>query len=199
MDRTDGLDTETLQRYDNQYIHPWDLLQKADANQRTVINRGDGIYVTDSDGNRLIDAPAGMWCVNIGHGRREMAEAIADQALAMPYNSPWSLTNAPSAVLAQKAGRVVAGRPEPGVLHHRRLDRGRFGAALRDVHEQLHGPAGEEAHHFAGQGLSRQHLSGRVLFGQGARQVASSTSRLAGSSTTCADVNPAATAATARP
>ncbi|MEM7221982.1 MAG: aminotransferase [Pseudomonadota bacterium] len=103
------LDTKTLQSYDNQYIHPWDPLYNAGQHRRTVVAEAEGIYVKDSDGNKLIDAPAGMWCVNIGYGRREMAEAIGEQVLAMPYNSPWSLTNAPSAVLARKLAELSPG------------------------------------------------------------------------------------------
>ena len=73
-------DTKDLQAKDNKWIHPWEELAKTGKQQRTVITGGDGIYVYDSDGNRLIDGPAGMWCVNVGHGRAEIAEAIAEQA-----------------------------------------------------------------------------------------------------------------------
>ncbi|MBC8267861.1 MAG: aminotransferase [Rhodospirillaceae bacterium] len=95
-------DTEDLQTKDNKWIHPWEELAKIGKQKRTVITGGDGVYVYDSEGNRLIDGPAGMWCVNVGHGREEIAEAIAEQARRMTYYSPWSLTNAPAAELADK-------------------------------------------------------------------------------------------------
>ncbi len=95
-------DTEDLRAKDNKWIHPWEDMSDLGSQQRTVITGGDGIYVFDSQGNRLIDGPAGMWCVNIGHGRAEMAEAIAEQARRMTYFSPWSVTNAPAAELAAK-------------------------------------------------------------------------------------------------
>ncbi len=101
--------TEELQEMDNRFLHPWEVMSRLGHNQRTIIERGEGIYVYDSDGNRLIDAPGGMWCINIGHGRREMAEAIYEQVLAMTYASPWGLTNAPAAQLAAKLGELSPG------------------------------------------------------------------------------------------
>jgi len=102
-----AFDTEDLQAKDNRWIHPWDEIAKLGKQKRTVITGGDGIYVTDSDGNRLIDGPAGMWCVNVGHGRGEIADAIAEQALRLSYYSPWSVTNAPAVELAAKLTSIA--------------------------------------------------------------------------------------------
>jgi adenosylmethionine-8-amino-7-oxononanoate aminotransferase len=106
-------DTATLRRQDNFYLHPWENIEKLDTNERTIISRSEGIYVYDSDGNRLIDGPAGMWCVNAGHGRREIADAMAKQALEMPYFSPWSVGTPPSGRLAEKLAELA-----PGDLNH---------------------------------------------------------------------------------
>ena len=106
-------DTATLRRQDNFYLHPWENIEKLDTNERTIISRSEGIYVYDSDGNRLIDGPAGMWCVNAGHGRREIADAMAKQALEMPYFSPWSVGTPPSGQLAEKLAELA-----PGDLNH---------------------------------------------------------------------------------
>ena len=70
-------DTEQIREQDRHWIHPWENFQTAGTVARTIIARSEGIYLTDTEGNRLIDGPAGMWCVNIGHGNDEMAEAIA--------------------------------------------------------------------------------------------------------------------------
>ena len=113
MNLQNTLGTDRLQELDNRVVHPWDNLQQVGQNQRTVVSRSEGIYVYDSDGNRLIDGPAGMWCVNVGHGRKEIAEAIAEQALAMPYYSPWGLATAPAALLADKLAAL-----SPGDLDH---------------------------------------------------------------------------------
>lgn len=50
-----------------------------------IITRGDGVFIEDRDGRRLLDAFAGLYCVNVGYGRQEIAEAIADQARQLAY------------------------------------------------------------------------------------------------------------------
>ena len=95
------------------FLHPWEDVQKLGENKRTVISEADGVYIEDSDGNKLLDGPAGMWCVNIGHRRQEMADAIAEQTMKLTYVSPWSLTSEPAAVLAEKLASL-----SPGDLNH---------------------------------------------------------------------------------
>ena len=107
------LDTESIQKQDNRFLHPWEDIRKLGENRRTVISGADGIYIEDSDGNRMIDGPAGMWCVNIGHRREEMAKAIADQVMQLTYVSPWSLTTSPASLLAGKLAEI-----SPGDLNH---------------------------------------------------------------------------------
>ena len=50
-----------------------------------VIAGGDGVHITDRDGRRMLDAFAGLYCVNVGYGRTEIAEAIAKQAHELAY------------------------------------------------------------------------------------------------------------------
>jgi len=94
-------------------IQPWESLEHLGKESRTVIDRTEGVYVYDAEGRRMIDGPAGMWCVQIGHGRREMAEAIARQAMQLPYQSPWYTTTAPAAELAE-----IIAHYAPGDLNH---------------------------------------------------------------------------------
>jgi len=105
--------TEHIQKQDNQFIHPWDNFQNLGNNQRTVVEKGDGIYIYDSQGNRLIDGPSGMWCVNIGHGRKEMAQAIYDQVMQLPFTSPWSMATSPAAQFSEALAAEA-----PGDLNH---------------------------------------------------------------------------------
>ncbi|MBX2867787.1 MAG: aminotransferase [Acidiferrobacterales bacterium] len=105
--------TQILQKQDNTFLHPWESIDELGKHTRTVMASGSGVYVTDTDGNRLLDGPAGMWCVNIGHHRKEMADAIAEQVMRLSYTSPWSLTNAPAAILAEKLSSI-----SPGDLNH---------------------------------------------------------------------------------
>lgn len=102
-------DTETILERDEYVIHPWECFDRRHLESRTVITRGEGIYVYDSEGNRLIDGPGGMWCVNVGHGRRELAQAMADQASQLAYYSPWSLSNVPAANLARRLASHAPG------------------------------------------------------------------------------------------
>ena len=106
-------DTDRIREQDRHWIHPWENFNTAGTVARTIIARSEGIYLTDTEGNRLIDGPAGMWCVNIGHGNSEMAEAIAEQVRRMPYYSPWSLGNVPAAELSAKLAALA-----PGDLDH---------------------------------------------------------------------------------
>ena len=107
------LDTERLREQDHHWVHPWEDFKTLAKTKRTVIARSEGIYLYDSDGKRMIDGPAGMWCVNLGHGRQDMAQAIAEQAITMPYYSPWSLSNVPASILAEKLAALA-----PGDLKH---------------------------------------------------------------------------------
>ncbi|KGM31869.1 aspartate aminotransferase family protein [Inquilinus limosus] len=50
-----------------------------------IITGGEGVYITDRDGKRSLDAFAGLYCVNVGYGRREIADAIAAQAHELAY------------------------------------------------------------------------------------------------------------------
>ena len=102
-----------FEQRDNIFIHPWDDIVKLGSNQRTLLNKGDGVYVYDSEGNKLLDAPAGMWCVNIGHGREEMAQVVYDQIMALPYTSPWSFGTGPAAQFAAEIAELA-----PGDLNH---------------------------------------------------------------------------------
>ena len=94
-------------------VQPWPLAGEAGAEARMLVGEGDGIYITGPDGKRLIDGPAGMWCVNVGHRRRELAQVMYDQAMELSYNTPWYTMNAPSAELAKR----IAGHA-PGDLSH---------------------------------------------------------------------------------
>ncbi len=110
---TPNTDTKQIQKQDNQYLHPWEDLTTLGENKRTVIAHAHGIYIEDTDGNRLLDAPAGMWCVNIGHHREEMAKAISAQIMSLTYANPWSLTTSPASTLAKKLAEL-----SPGDLNH---------------------------------------------------------------------------------
>ena len=57
-----------------------------------VLREGDGIWVTDVDGNRFLDATASLWYCNVGFGRDEIADAVADQLRRLPAYSSFGPT-----------------------------------------------------------------------------------------------------------
>ncbi|MCW8328946.1 aspartate aminotransferase family protein [Photobacterium sp. SDRW27] len=59
------------------------------ANPR-IINRAEGMYCYSDNGTQLLDATAGLWCVNAGHGRKEIGEAMAKQVAELDYSSPFN-------------------------------------------------------------------------------------------------------------
>lgn len=109
MNVLSNLGTEQLQEKDNHFIHPWEGVKNLGKNKRTIVRQAEGIYYHDTDGKRYIDGPGGMWCVNIGYGRKEMADVIRDQALSMPYCSPWTEANEPAALLAARLAEISPG------------------------------------------------------------------------------------------
>ncbi len=104
-----NLDTEALQRLDNKVVHPWENFGGIGTHKRLVIERGEGVHVIDSEGNRMLDGPAGMWCVNAGYGRREIVNAIAEQAMELPYYSPFSNATSSVALLTEKLAEYAPG------------------------------------------------------------------------------------------
>ena len=91
------------------FLHPWLSMQEGEEAPPMVAAEADGIYLWDAEGKRYIDGPGGMWCVQIGYNRPDMAEAIAAQVLRLPYASPWTTTTGPAAELAKSIADKAPG------------------------------------------------------------------------------------------
>lgn len=82
------LKNDQLDQWDREnFFHPSTHLAqhaRGDSPNR-VIKTASGVFIEDRDGNKLLDAFAGLYCVNVGYGRQEIAEAIADQARELAY------------------------------------------------------------------------------------------------------------------
>ncbi len=126
-------DFKRIREDDNaRWFHPWEYMPDAGHANRAIASHGEGIYIYDENGQKLIDGPGGMWCVQIGYARREMANAIADQVLRLPYMNPFSLTSPPPTELARRLAEMA-----PGDLNHVFFTTGGSTAvdtALRFVH-----------------------------------------------------------------
>lgn len=73
-----------------------------------VITKAKGVYIYDDKGNKLLDAMAGLWCVNIGYGRQELVDVATQQMSELPYyNLFFKTTHAPVAKLAEKIASLA--------------------------------------------------------------------------------------------
>lgn len=107
-------DFSEVRDWDNQnFVHPWEGMEDIGNNQRTFTEDAEGIYVMTEKGQRLIDGPAGMWCMQLGYGNTEIADAMADQAKRMAYFSPFNNANSVPARLAHEIAKRT-----PGDLNH---------------------------------------------------------------------------------
>ena len=109
-------DVDAVELAKRHLIQPWPFAGSVGAEARALIGEGDGIYITDSTGKRLIDGPAGMWCVNVGHRREELAKVMYDQAMALSQHALVRERRQASTGACRRAGRS-----QPRLLHHRRL------------------------------------------------------------------------------
>ncbi|MFP6809133.1 MAG: aspartate aminotransferase family protein [Pseudomonadales bacterium] len=95
--------TDQLKELDRKhYLHPFTDFKKLAEEGSRIITRADGVYLWDSEGNRYLDAMAGLWCVNVGYGRHEIADAVKEQMLELPYyNSFFKTANPPAIELSR--------------------------------------------------------------------------------------------------
>jgi putrescine aminotransferase len=75
-----------------------------------IITRADGVYIHDGDGHQILDGMAGLWCVNVGYGRTELAQAAYGQMLELPYYNTFFKTASPPPIqLAAKIAEKMGG------------------------------------------------------------------------------------------
>lgn len=106
---TNHMPTADLQRLDAaHHMHPFtdgDVLARKGAR---VITQASGVTLTDSEGAQILDAMAGLWCVNIGYGREELADAAARQMRELPYyNTFFQTTHVPVIALSAKLAELA--------------------------------------------------------------------------------------------
>lgn len=101
-------DTNAIQKMDTaHYLHPFTDFQDLASKGARVIVRGDGVYLWDSQGKKIVDGMSGLWCVNVGYGRTSISQAVYRQMETLPfYNSFFGTTNVPAAQLAAKLAQI---------------------------------------------------------------------------------------------
>jgi putrescine aminotransferase len=105
------LPTAELQALDAaHHLHPFTAGDELAEKGARVITRARGVTLTDSDGNEMLDAMAGLWCVNIGYGRDELADVAAAQMRQLPYyNTFFQTTHVPAIALAKRLADLAPG------------------------------------------------------------------------------------------
>lgn len=112
---TNYLPTDELQRRNAaHHMQPFSAQDELSAQGARVITSAKGVYITDSDGNQYLDAMAGLWCVNIGYGRSELADVAARQMRELPYyNTFFQTTHVPVIELSERLAQLA-----PDNLNH---------------------------------------------------------------------------------
>lgn len=105
------------QQYDSQeiwkkdkdhHLHPWTDFSTFKQKGSLILADADGACVSDADGNTYLDGIGGLWCVNVGYGRKEIAQAMAEQAEKMVYYSSFGHhTSVPAAELSHKLASLA--------------------------------------------------------------------------------------------
>ena len=106
---------DQILKNDVHQVHSFaDLWSLKQAGETTVIAKGNGVHVYDASGNQFYDGIAGLWCVNVGHGREEIIDAIATQLRELDYYSTfYNLTHPLASQLAEKVASLA-----PDNLNH---------------------------------------------------------------------------------
>lgn len=102
------LDKQTLIDWDRRYLwHPFTQMQDWLAEEPVIIERGEGVYLIDTAGNRYIDGVASMWTNVHGHNRREINDAIKAQIDKIAHSTLLGYSNVPAIKLAKKLVEIT--------------------------------------------------------------------------------------------
>lgn len=90
------------------FLHPFTDFKSLALRGSRVITKADNIYLWDSEGHKILDAMSGLWCVNVGYGRRELIEAATKQLETLPFYNAFFQTATPPAIeLAELLAQVT--------------------------------------------------------------------------------------------
>ncbi len=91
--------TRNWQSQDQQhYLHPFTDHKELGERGSRIITRAEGIYIWDSDGNKILDGMAGLWCVNLGYGQKTLVDAAYRQLQELPYYNSFVQCTHPPAI-----------------------------------------------------------------------------------------------------
>ena len=94
-----SLSTAEYQALDNaHFLHPFTDHKRMHETGARIIERAEGVYLWDSDGHQMLDGMAGLWCVNVGYGRKDLAEVARKQIEELPYYNSFFQTAHPPVI-----------------------------------------------------------------------------------------------------
>lgn len=109
MSQKEGLSLSQVDR--KFFFHPFTALKAHEASGGKIIKSARGSTLTDIEGNKFLDAMAGLWCVNLGYGNHELADAISDQVKQLSYYHSFSgMSTDLAPVLSEK---IIGMFPKP--------------------------------------------------------------------------------------
>ena len=99
IEKRSGADWQELDK--EHHLHPFTNHKELHLKKSRIITRADGVYIYDSDDNKILDGMSGLWCVNLGYGRDELVDAATEQLRELPYyNNFFQCAHPPSIELA---------------------------------------------------------------------------------------------------
>lgn len=96
------------------FLHPFTDHQALGRRGTRVITGASGVYISDADGRRILDAMSGLWCVNLGYGREELVQAALAQLRELPYYNSFFQCTHPAAI---ELSRELCALAPPGFNH----------------------------------------------------------------------------------
>lgn len=110
-----GKDTAYFQALDNaHHLHPFSIHHELRDKKPRVIARGKGVHIWDTDGNKIIDGMAGLWCTQLGYGVEELADVAAEAIKNLSYYNTFFQTTTPPAA---ELSALVAEKTPVGLDH----------------------------------------------------------------------------------
>jgi putrescine aminotransferase len=99
VNRSSGTTTADWQRLDSaHYLHPFTDFKALAARGARIVTRAEGVYIYTADGDKILDGMSGLWCVALGYGRKELADAAYRQMVELPYYNSFFQSSTPPAI-----------------------------------------------------------------------------------------------------
>ncbi len=108
IEKAEQSTAERQHKNHSHHLHPFADNGALKEEGARIIEKADGVYLYDSDHNKILDGMAGLWCVNVGYGRHELVEAACHQMKELPYyNTFFKTTHNPAIQLAEKLAEIT--------------------------------------------------------------------------------------------